>query len=175
MFVNKPVQSITPALCIYSAAENAADAADAADHHTAVITTTVDDDQQSQSLTVMIIQRKLIPAYFNWQELELRIETQKQTMQSRDESIKKLLEMLQNKGSGKLLPFTKPLVVDIRYRVILAAALVTLSQKQLNNQTKLPRNDSNINNNNINHNKATATTTKSIQTQLRQQTFVCLF
>ena len=42
---------------------------------------------------------------FNWQELELRIETQKQTMQSRDESIKKLLEMLQNKGSGKLLPF----------------------------------------------------------------------
>ncbi|EFX72238.1 hypothetical protein DAPPUDRAFT_13169, partial [Daphnia pulex] len=34
-------------------------------------------------------------------ELELRIETQKQTLQSRDESIKKLLEMLQNKGMGK--------------------------------------------------------------------------
>ncbi|KMQ95081.1 elks rab6-interacting cast family member 1 [Lasius niger] len=31
-------------------------------------------------------------------ELELRIETQKQTLQARDESIKKLLEMLQNKG-----------------------------------------------------------------------------
>ena len=36
------------------------------------------------------------------QELELRIETQKQTLQSRDESIKKLLEMLQNKGMGEL-------------------------------------------------------------------------
>lgn len=34
------------------------------------------------------------------QELELRIETQKQTLQARDESIKKLLEMLQNKGMG---------------------------------------------------------------------------
>lgn len=34
-------------------------------------------------------------------ELELRIETQKQTLQSRDESIKKLLEMLQNKGTGE--------------------------------------------------------------------------
>ncbi|XP_024887888.1 ELKS/Rab6-interacting/CAST family member 1-like isoform X3 [Temnothorax curvispinosus] len=34
-------------------------------------------------------------------ELELRIETQKQTLQARDESIKKLLEMLQNKGIGK--------------------------------------------------------------------------
>ncbi|EDS45874.1 rab6-interacting protein 2/elks/erc/cast [Culex quinquefasciatus] len=31
-------------------------------------------------------------------ELELRIETQKQTLQARDESIKKLLEMLQSKG-----------------------------------------------------------------------------
>lgn len=37
-------------------------------------------------------------------ELELRIETQKQTLQARDESIKKLLEMLQNKGvGGKML------------------------------------------------------------------------
>jgi hypothetical protein len=37
------------------------------------------------------------------QELELRIETQKQTLQARDESIKKLLEMLQNKGVGKFM------------------------------------------------------------------------
>lgn len=37
------------------------------------------------------------------QELELRIETQKQTLQARDESIKKLLEMLQNKGVGKFV------------------------------------------------------------------------
>lgn len=38
---------------------------------------------------------------FGPQELELRIETQKQTLQSRDESIKKLLDMLQNKGVGE--------------------------------------------------------------------------
>ena len=31
----------------------------------------------------------------------MRIETQKQTLQARDESIKKLLEMLQSKGEGK--------------------------------------------------------------------------
>jgi len=36
------------------------------------------------------------------QELELRIETQKQTLQQRDESIKKLLEMLQSKGEGNM-------------------------------------------------------------------------
>lgn len=35
------------------------------------------------------------------QELELRIETQKQTLNARDESIKKLLEMLQTKGMGE--------------------------------------------------------------------------
>ena len=35
------------------------------------------------------------------QELETRIETQKQTLQARDESIKKLLEMLQSKGDGE--------------------------------------------------------------------------
>lgn len=39
--------------------------------------------------------------FFIYQELELRIETQKQTLTARDESIKKLLEMLQNKGMGK--------------------------------------------------------------------------
>jgi hypothetical protein len=35
------------------------------------------------------------------QELEMRIDTQKQTLNARDESIKKLLEMLQNKGEGQ--------------------------------------------------------------------------
>lgn len=35
------------------------------------------------------------------QELEIRVETQKQTLAARDESIKKLLEMLQNKGVGE--------------------------------------------------------------------------
>lgn len=34
-------------------------------------------------------------------EFELRLESQKQTLQARDESIKKLLEMLQAKGLGK--------------------------------------------------------------------------
>merc|ERR1711981_965396 len=34
-------------------------------------------------------------------ELEMRIDTQKQTLQARDESIKKLLEMMQSKGEGK--------------------------------------------------------------------------
>ena len=36
------------------------------------------------------------------QELEMRIDTQKQTLTARDESIKKLLEMLQNKGEGEM-------------------------------------------------------------------------
>merc|ERR1711997_205088 len=34
-------------------------------------------------------------------ELEMRIDTQKQTLSARDDSIKKLLEMLQTKGEGK--------------------------------------------------------------------------
>lgn len=40
--------------------------------------------------------------YFVLQELETRIDTQKQTLQARDESIKKLLEMLQSKGEGEM-------------------------------------------------------------------------
>jgi len=40
-------------------------------------------------------------ALFFPQELETRIDTQKQTLQARDESIKKLLEMLQSKGEGE--------------------------------------------------------------------------
>lgn len=46
-------------------------------------------------------------------ELELRIETQKQTLQSRDESIKKLLEMLQNKGMGSSLLVASPDVGEL--------------------------------------------------------------
>jgi ERC protein 2 len=34
------------------------------------------------------------------QELELRIETQKQTLASRDDSIKRLMEAMQSKGLG---------------------------------------------------------------------------
>ena len=40
----------------------------------------------------MIIMKKTI------EELEIRIESQKQTLEARDESIKKLLEMLHSKG-----------------------------------------------------------------------------
>ena len=42
-----------------------------------------------------------VEKYFDCQELEMRIDTQKQTLTARDESIKKLLEMLQTKGEGK--------------------------------------------------------------------------
>ena len=48
------------------------------------------------------LQRFLNSVCLSSQELEQRIETQKQTLQARDESIKKLLEMLQSKGDGKL-------------------------------------------------------------------------
>ena len=42
--------------------------------------------------------------FYPEQELELRIETQKQTLASRDESIKKLMEAMQSKGiSNKML------------------------------------------------------------------------
>lgn len=51
-------------------------------------------------------------------ELELRIETQKQTLQSRDESIKKLLEMLQNKGLGEcVVDQVRPSIALRRYRL----------------------------------------------------------
>lgn len=49
------------------------------------------------------LQREIAILRDTIKELELRIETQKQTLQARDESIKKLLEMLQNKGMGECL------------------------------------------------------------------------
>lgn len=54
-------------------------------------------------ILIIIIFLSLIIDFSLLQELELRIETQKQTLQARDESIKKLLEMLQNKGMGETL------------------------------------------------------------------------
>ena len=53
----------------------------------------------------MRVEQTLKSSFFSFaspQELETRIDTQKQTLQARDESIKKLLEMLQSKGEGKL-------------------------------------------------------------------------
>lgn len=53
-------------------------------------------------------------------DLECRVETQKQTLIARDESIKKLLEMLQAKGMGKVfsLSFMDTLNnIDILFKV----------------------------------------------------------
>lgn len=53
------------------------------------------------------------------QELELRIETQKQTLSSRDESIKKLMEALQSKGiSGKMMEEERMEMEKLRTRNI---------------------------------------------------------
>lgn len=50
------------------------------------------------------------------EEMELRIDTQKQTLGARDESIKKLLEMLQSKGSFKPWESSKaPDLLDFFY------------------------------------------------------------
>lgn len=55
----------------------------------------VEHDRQAKELFLL---RKTL------EEMELRIETQKQTLNARDESIKKLLEMLQSKGiSSKVM------------------------------------------------------------------------
>ena len=51
---------------------------------------------------------------FFLQELETRIDTQKQTLQARDESIKKLLEMLQSKGEGKIIIYLSPIRARVK-------------------------------------------------------------
>lgn len=48
-----------------------------------------DKDRQQKEIAIL---RKTV------EEMDLRIDTQKQTLNARDESIKKLLEMLQSKG-----------------------------------------------------------------------------
>ncbi|ESO99132.1 hypothetical protein LOTGIDRAFT_180494 [Lottia gigantea] len=53
---------------------------------------TIGQDKSDQESKEILILRKTVD------EMELRIETQKQTLAARDESIKKLLEMLQSKG-----------------------------------------------------------------------------
>ena len=45
----------------------------------------------------------------------MRIDTQKQTLTARDESIKKLLEMLQNKGEGKFDRFLQYPILGDRF------------------------------------------------------------
>ena len=50
-----------------------------------------DKDKQNKEVRIL---RKTI------EEMELRIDTQKQTLLARDESIKKLMEMLQSRGMG---------------------------------------------------------------------------
>lgn len=46
-------------------------------------------------------------------DLECRVETQKQTLIARDESIKKLLEMLQAKGMGKSIKTMKEVAITL--------------------------------------------------------------
>lgn len=57
------------------------------------LTDTLKRDKEKQIKEIKILRKTV-------EEMELRIETQKQTLNARDESIKKLLEMLQSKGLG---------------------------------------------------------------------------
>ena len=52
----------------------------------------VGSEEQEAQVREMLILKKTV------EELEMRIDSQKQTLDARDESIKKLLEMLHNKG-----------------------------------------------------------------------------
>ena len=68
----------------------------------------VENDHLSREIAILRETVKVIKEspesftpHFTPQELEMRIDTQKQTLSARDESIKKLLEMLQTKGEGK--------------------------------------------------------------------------
>ena len=67
----------------------------------------VENDHLSREIAILRETVKVIKespesfTHFTPQELEMRIDTQKQTLSARDESIKKLLEMLQTKGEGK--------------------------------------------------------------------------
>ena len=68
----------------------------------------VENDHLSREIAILRETVKVIKEspesftpHFTSQELEMRIDTQKQTLSARDESIKKLLEMLQTKGEGK--------------------------------------------------------------------------
>ncbi|XP_071484932.1 ELKS/Rab6-interacting/CAST family member 1-like isoform X3 [Diadema antillarum] len=66
------------------------------------------------------------------EEMELRIETQKQTLTARDESIKKLLEMLQSKGlNTKRLEGDQEEMDRMRSQVVEAEARVVKLQKTL--------------------------------------------
>ncbi|XP_069795758.1 ERC protein 2 isoform X2 [Narcine bancroftii] len=66
-----------------------------AEHHTIELTEEnfrrLQAEHERQAKELFLLRKTL-------EEMELRIETQKQTLNARDESIKKLLEMLQNKG-----------------------------------------------------------------------------
>ena len=71
----------------------------------------VENDHLSREIAILRETVKVITPLFispwssplssSLQELEMRIDTQKQTLSARDDSIKKLLEMLQTKGEGK--------------------------------------------------------------------------
>ena len=71
------------------------------------------------------------------EEMELRIETQKQTLTARDESIKKLLEMLQSKGlNTKKLEGDQEDMDRMRSKVVESETRVIKLQKLLEQRDK---------------------------------------
>ena len=88
-----------------------------------------DKDRQLREILIL---RKTID------EMELRIGTQKQTLTARDESIKKLLEMLQSKGlaTGKLEEDRKE-VESLQSQVIEKEQRVRQLEKTLDDQDKM--------------------------------------
>ena len=82
--------------------------------------------EREQQTKEMFLLRKTL------EEMELRIETQKQTLTARDESIKKLLEMLQSKGLS-----TKALEGDREEMDRLRSKLIEAESKVLHLETSL--------------------------------------
>ncbi len=82
--------------------------------------------EREQQTKEMFLLRKTL------EEMELRIETQKQTLTARDESIKKLLEMLQSKGLS-----TKALEGDREETDRLRSKLIEAESRVLHLETNL--------------------------------------
>ncbi|XP_041460662.1 ELKS/Rab6-interacting/CAST family member 1-like isoform X3 [Lytechinus variegatus] len=79
------------------------------------------------------------------EEMELRIETQKQTLTARDESIKKLLEMLQSKGlNTKKLEGDQEEMDRMRSKVVEAEARVIKLQKLMEQRDMEENRDGNV-------------------------------
>ena len=86
-------------------------------------------DREQQSKEMFLLRKTL-------EEMELRIETQKQTLTARDESIKKLLEMLQSKGLS-----TKTLEGDREEMDRMRSKLVEAESRVLHMETAMVQRD----------------------------------